>query len=118
MKIIIESRDELRVIDLEDVVYLKASHNYTDLHYSDNRSKSMLVNLSTVEAMIAQSAEREGVANSFVRLGRSLLVNTAFVELVSVKHKMITFRTPGSMTLSATRMSLLALKQHLSQGDG
>ena len=52
--------------------------------------------------------------DTFVRLGRSLLVNTAYVELVNVRLKMVTFRTTPAMTLQASRSALLALKQALS----
>ena len=35
MKICINSRDELRLIDMDSVVYLKASGNYSDFFYAN-----------------------------------------------------------------------------------
>lgn len=115
MKIFIESRDELRIVDLSEVLYLQASHNYTDFKYADGRSKSELRNISAFEKQIADSAMREGCFNPFVRLGRSLLVNTSYVELVSIKLKLISFRSNPSITLSASKNMLVLLKKHLSQ---
>ena len=115
MKIFIESRDELRIIDLQEVLYLQASHNYTDFMFADGRSKSELINISTIEKRIAETAKKQGCDNPFVRLGRSLLVNTSYVELVSIKLKLISFRSNPSVTLSTSKNMLSLLKKHLSQ---
>ena len=39
MKIFIESRDELRIVNLSEVLYLQASHNYTDFKFADGLSR-------------------------------------------------------------------------------
>ncbi|MBQ7443367.1 MAG: LytTR family transcriptional regulator DNA-binding domain-containing protein [Bacteroidaceae bacterium] len=118
MKIIIESRDELRVIDLADVLYLHASHNYTDFHFADGRQKSVLLNLSALEEQIAAAAEAAQRRNPFLRVGRSLLVNTDLVELVSVKLNKIAFRTAPPIYLEATRQVLMRLKAAMSAAGG
>ena len=115
MRIQMESRDELRVIDLIDVLYLKASHNYSDFIYTDGRSKSELIGISDLEKLIANQCKKQGCPNTFVRLGRSLLVNTYYVELVSIKLKIISFRGNPSVTLSASKHTLMLLKKHLSE---
>lgn len=116
MKINIESRDELRVIDLSEIIYLQASHNYTDFHFTDGRVKSVLSNLSSIEHLIGDSAARVGGLNPFVRLGRSILVNTSYVELVSVKLRLLAFRTTPAITLTLSRAHLLQLKELLTGG--
>ena len=115
MKIHIESRDELRIVNLSEVLYLQASHNYTDFMFADGRSKSELMSISSLETQIAEAAVKQGIVNPFVRLGRSLLVNTSFVELVSIKLKLISFRGNPPVTLSASKNMLTMLKKHLSQ---
>ena len=115
MRIQMESRDELRVIELIDVLYLKASHNYSDFVYIDGRSKSELIGISELEKLIANQCKKQGCPNTFVRLGRSLLVNTHYVELVSIKLKIISFRGNPSVTLSASKHTLMLLKKHLSE---
>ena len=114
MKIILESRDELRVIELAEVLYLRASRNYTDFFFSDGRTRSELLNLSAVEVKIKECARREGVENPFIRLGRSLLVNKNYVETVSMKLQRIGFRTTPPTYLKATKNTLVFLKQALS----
>ena len=115
MKIIIESRDELRVIDLNDVLYLQASRNYTEFHYADGRVKSELDNLSAFEQKIAEQAAHSGTPAPFLRLGRSLMVNTDYVELVSMKLNKIAFRTNPPVFLDVTRAVLLRLKTYFAQ---
>lgn len=113
LRITIESRDELRVVELSEVVYLQASRNYTDFHFSDGRVRSELSNLSAFESKIQEATLREGVHNSFVRLGRSLIINTAFVELVSLKLQRIVFRTVPPINLPLSKNLLSTLKQQM-----
>lgn len=115
MRIQIASRDELRVVDLLDVLFLKASHNYTDFMYVDGRTKSELIGISDIEKLIANQCKKQGCPNTFVRLGRSLLVNTYYVELVSTKLKIISFRGNPPITLNASKHTLMLLKKHLSE---
>jgi DNA-binding LytR/AlgR family response regulator len=115
MKIYIESRDEIRIIDMQEVCFLQASHNYTDFVFADGRTKSELVGISVLEGRIAEAARKAGIPNPFVRVGRSLLVNTSHIELVSIKLKLISFRGNPPITLSASKNMLMLLKRHLSE---
>ena len=115
MRIIIESRDELRVVDLSEVLYLQASRNYTDFHYTDGRVKSELSNLSFFESKVREGMRREGIHDPFLRLGRSLLINTSHVELVSMKLQKIAFRTNPPIYLAASKNLLAALKQQMGE---
>lgn len=115
MRIIIESRDELRVVDLSEVLYLQASRNYTDFHFTDGRVKSELSNLSVFESKVRECMRREGIHDPFLRLGRSLLINTSHVELVSMKLQKIAFRTNPPIYLAASKNLLAALKQQMGE---
>ena len=117
MKIYIESRDEIRIIDMQEVCFLQASHNYTDFVFADGRTKSELVGISVLEGRIAEAAKKAGVPNPFVRVGRSLLVNTSHIELVSIKLKLISFRGNPPITLSASKNMLMLLNQEASIGE-
>ena len=116
MKIHIESRDELRIVDLSEVLYLQASHNYTDFVFADGRVKSELMNISMLEARIAGIASQRGIANTFVHVGRSLLVNTSFIEVLSLKLQKIIFKTTPPASISVSRTLLRKLKETLSEG--
>lgn len=116
MKIYLESRTELRIVDLSDVLYLQASHNYTDFVYADGRTKSELANLSVLEAQIAEVVSRQGITNPFVRVGRSLLVNTSSIEVLSLKLKKIVFRTTPPTSITVSIPLLRTLKKTMCQG--
>ena len=115
MKIILESRTEIRIVDLSDVLYLQASHNYTDFMFADGRSKSELMNLSVLEARIADVASRQGIVNPFVRVGRSLLVNLGYIEVLSLKMRKIVFKTTPPTSILVSIPLLRLLKKTLSK---
>ena len=113
-RILLESRDELRIIDLSNVLYLQACHNYTDFVFADGRSKSEQMNLSILEERIAEVMSRQGITNPFVRVGRSLLVNTDFIEVLSLKMQKIIFKTTPTTAIGVSRFLLRILKKMLS----
>lgn len=115
MKIVFESRDELRIVDLAEVLYLKASHNYTDFVYADGRVKSELMNISLLEARIAETMQQRGIDNPFAHVGRSLLVNTNFVEVLSLKLQKIIFRTTPPTFINVSKALLRGLKGSMAK---
>lgn len=117
MRIILESRDELRVVNLTDILYLQASRNYTDFHFTDGRVKSELGNLSEFEAKVNLCFNRDDSRNTFVRIGRSFLINTSHVELISLRLQKIAFQTTPPIYLSVSKNMLSMLKQIMSQQE-
>ena len=89
MKICINTRDELRLIDLDKVVYLKACGNYSDFFFANGHVRSELSCLSDFEQLINSHYASE--PSPFVRLGRSLLVNTAYIASVNVNKQNLSF---------------------------
>ncbi|MBR1499233.1 MAG: LytTR family transcriptional regulator DNA-binding domain-containing protein [Bacteroidaceae bacterium] len=115
MKIFIESRDELRIINLSEVLYLRASHNYTDFVYTDGRVKSELMNISFLESQIAEMTSQRNIRNPFVHVGRSLLVNTTHVEVLSMKLQKIIFKTTPPTSIPVSKFLLKSLKEKISE---
>ena len=113
LKICLESRDEIRIINLQQVIYLQVNHNYTDFRYANGRTKSELINLSALEEQIADTASRLGVANPFVRVGRNLLVNTSHIEVINLKRQGIVFKTVPPAFVGASRFLLRTLKEKM-----
>lgn len=111
MKICINSRDELRLVDLDTVVYLKASGNYSDFYYVNGSVRSELSCLSDFEKLIAQSFP-DG-SSPFLRLGRSLLVNSDYIASVNVNKQLLTFSDGVQSPLHLSRSIAKQLKQHL-----
>lgn len=63
-----------RFIRIRDIVFIRASGNYTELHVLRERPALVLRTLSAWEAQL--------VATPFVRVHRSLLVNSALIERI------------------------------------
>lgn len=118
MTLFIETRDEIHIIDLSTVLYLKANRNYTDFFYADGRVKSKLLNISFIESRIAEMASQQNISNPFVHVGRSLLVNTDLVELLSLKLQRIVFKTSPPVSIPVSKLLLRAFKEKLSQKLG
>lgn len=51
-KICLNSRDELLMLDLDKIAYLKANGNYTDLTYMYEQKQSLSISLSKLEEIL------------------------------------------------------------------
>ncbi|MBR1498036.1 MAG: LytTR family transcriptional regulator DNA-binding domain-containing protein [Bacteroidaceae bacterium] len=118
MTLYIETRDEIHVIDLSTVLYLKANRNYTDFFYADGRVKSKLLNISFVESRISEMTSQQNIANPFVHVGRSLLVNINLVEVLSLKLQKIVFKTSPPISIPVSKLLLRGFKEKMSQRLG
>lgn len=105
MKLYIDSRDELRVIELDHVVYLQASGNYTDFHDAHGQVVSELSCLSAFEKQIAASYAES--VSPFLRTGRSHLINTNYVSSINLQRETVRFSTGEMLHLSKQRLKLL-----------
>lgn len=88
MKVCLNSRDELLLIDLEKVAYLKANGNYTDLTYISEQTQTLSLSLSKMEEVIRRAGEQTGPGR-FIRLGRSLIINRTYMIGISVLRQRI-----------------------------
>ena len=113
MKLCINTRQELRLIELSDVVYLTAYGNYTDFHFADGRERSELSCISDFERTISRLYA--DVDSPFVRVGRSMLVNTDYVTAVSIKLQQLTLTRCVPSTISLSKQQARELKQWMVQ---
>ena len=89
MKLCINSRDELYIIDLSEVACFNADGNYTNIHYIGGQKQTIALGLSKVEKLVS-SAYPVGKPSPFVRLGRSLLINQMYLcHIDTQKQKII-----------------------------
>lgn len=93
MELCIISRDELRIVDLDEIDFIKACGNYSDFHYRNGVVKCELFCLSHYDSVIASLY---GSNNPFYRLGRSLLVNIRHVCSVNIRMSTLTFKGNGT----------------------
>jgi len=112
VKLCINSRDELRLIDLDDVIYLRASGSYTDIHYCNGQIRSESQCLSFYESLIAE--QYQSSANPFYRLGRSHLININQIVSVSMQRSQGTFCREGLQTLTLSKGMLRTLKEYIA----
>lgn len=109
-KIHINGRDELLVIDLAKVAYFKAEDDYTTVYFIGGVNFMLTINLAKVEAMVATVGRSEQC--SYVRIGRSIIVNEAYVFRIEVLSQKIYFCNGTNMLqVSAPRDALKKYKQ-------
>lgn len=88
--ICINSRDELNLIDLDLVACVKANGNYCDVLYIDGNKLMVSLGLSQFELLIKNSNKKNNHINTFVRLGRSIIVNNKYLSQINIpKQKLI-----------------------------
>ena len=85
-KLTLNTRDELLVIDLEQVAYLQADGNYTQIHYMAGERLTVSLGLAKMEALLA-GAFPAGQRSPFYRLGRSLIVNQRYLQNISLPRQ-------------------------------
>lgn len=82
-KLCLNSRDELLMIDLDQVAYLQANGNYTQFMYIAGKGPLVSLGLSKIEQYISRAWPSEQ-RSPLVRLGRSLIINQRFLTQINV----------------------------------
>lgn len=111
-KLCINSRDELRLIELNEVLFLKASGSYTDFHLVNGQVKSEAQCLSYFEASIKRLYQSS--PNPFFRTGRSYYINTSHLSSINIQIGIVTFDTSTSQPLMLSKRLLRKLKEHIT----
>lgn len=87
MKLCLNSRDELLIIELDKTAYFQANGNYTQLKYIGGGGHLLSIGLTKVEEYI-RAAWPKDIPSPFIRLGRSLIINqTYLIEISITKQK-------------------------------
>ena len=98
-KLCLNSRDELLIINLEKIAFFQANGNYTHLNYMEGETHLLTIGLSKVEDIIRKSWPK-GKPSPFIRLGRSLIINQAFLSEISVLKQKVVLSDCGSHSYS------------------
>ena len=77
-KLCINSRDELVIIDLEKIMFLQANGNYTLFVYAEGQKTMVSLGLTKVEEILKKTLPIDK-PSSFVRMGRSLIINLKYM---------------------------------------
>ena len=97
LKLCINSRDELFVLDLEKVAYMQASGNYTRIVYNEGMQLMVTLGLAKMEEMLKMVIPK-GERSPFVRLGRSHIVNQNYLTHINVLKQRLTLSDCQSHT--------------------
>lgn len=118
IKLCLNTRDELMMIDLTKVVYFQANGNYTEFQYLCGEKHLVSFGLSKMEEFIGLSW-RAQTASPFARLGRSLIVNTSYLcEISLIRQKLVLGDCEGhSYALKVSKPLLKRFKEMLVQNN-
>lgn len=114
-KLCLNSRDELLIIELEKIAFFQANGNYTHLNYIEGETHLLTIGLSKVEEYIRRTWPKDK-PSPFVRLGRSLIINQAFLREINItRQKLCLSDCAGHMcSLSVSKPLLKAYKEKIN----
>lgn len=100
--ICINTRDELNLIDLDLVACINANGNYSNVLYIDGNKLMVSVGLSQFEKIIKDAITKQGAPNTFIRLGRSVIVNNRYLSQINVLKQTLTLSDRGTQAYRLT----------------
>lgn len=105
--VISTSIDLVRIVP-EKIVYIASDGNYSTLVQTDNEVRMLSYQLGQIEKMISSQLGSEG--NIFIRIGKSLIINSSYIYYINVPKQTLTLSDVASFNHSVTA-SKEALKQ-------
>lgn len=111
--IIISKGTELLRVPEDMLMYVSSDGNYSNVVTRDGRSRLVSLQLGQIEDLLGEQLEDEG--GRFLRLGRSLIINTDYIYFIDVAHQSLMLSDcQGSFCeLSASREVLSKLKAYM-----
>ena len=114
----IKNKSEIIFLTLDSILYFQADGNYCNVYFADG---SVLSTLTYQRAEIARMMDEqlpEEVRNDFMLLGKSYLINKAYVLRIQPSKHLLTFRvntfgTTKKVCIKATTMALQKLANDL-----
>lgn len=113
MNIYINTRTGLYIINLNDVVFLKADGNYTQFYYADGRVRVEISPLSHYETVIGKAYADAGSESPFFRANRSLMVNIDAIRAVTLNTGVLSFQSDKVRTITCTKETLRVIRDHI-----
>lgn len=113
----ISTSTELVRVATNEIVYVRADGNYSDLVLTNGKKRKMTFQLHFFDEVFQLLRN-----NMFVRVGRSLIVNKRYIHVVNLTDQMLVF---GGQTITGeiapvqvSRDSLKKLKELLEEEKG
>ena len=103
----ISTSTELVRVATDEIIYVRADGNYSDLVLTNGRSRKMTFQIHFFDEVFQQLRK-----NMFVRVGRSLIVNKRYIYVINLTEQMILFAgQPIKGDIAPVKVSREALKQ-------
>ena len=92
-KLFFNSRDELTVVDSEEIAVVQANGNYSKVLTIYRREIMLTSGISKVEQVLKNLKEKK---SKFVRVGRSLIVNHSFLQKIDLMKQVMVLSGQGN----------------------
>ena len=92
-KLFFNTRDELTVIDSEEIAVVQANGNYSKVLTIYRREIMLTSGISKVEQVLKNLKEKK---SKFVRVGRSLIVNHSFMQKIDLMKQVMVLSGQGN----------------------
>lgn len=112
---LINSNEAVR-ISPKRIAYISSDGNYSTMMLIGCEQHVFSFNLSAFEKIIEQQLQHD--AQTFIRLGKSLIINAQYIYYISVSKQQLVLSDIGfseKFTLSASKEALKALKNMLEK---
>lgn len=117
--LIISNANELVRIKPERVVYVKSDGNYSTIVLHDKTEQVFTMNLAQCQQLMEKQLGTE--AMTFIRLGKQLIVNRAYIFKVNPNKQQLYMSNFGeniAFTLQASKEALKQLKALIESEEG
>ena len=113
----ISTSTELVRVATDEIVYVRADGNYSDLMLTNGKSRKMTFQLHFFDEVSQQLQN-----NMFVRVGRSLIVNKRYIHVINLTEQILIFsgqQIKGDIRpVNVSREALRQLKELLENEKG
>lgn len=115
MKLCLNTRDELLIVDLSRIAYFQANGNYTQIMYIKGQQQMIVVGLSKIEEYIKRTWPKEK-SSPFIRMGRSLIINQNYLYSINtLRQKLVLSDFSGHVyTLTVPKCLLKEYKKQIN----
>ena len=113
----ISTSTELVRVATDEIVYVRADGNYSDLVLTNGKSRKMTFQLHYFDEVFQQLQN-----NMFARVGRSLIVNKRYIHVINLTEQLLIFsgqQIKGEIKpVNVSREALKQLKELLENEKG
>ena len=103
----ISTSTELVRVATDEIVYVRADGNYSDLMLTNGKTRKMTFQLHYFDDVFQRLHN-----NMFIRVGRSLIVNKRYIYVINLTEQMLIFAgQPIKTEIAPVKLSREALKQ-------